>query len=110
MSRTIRRKNETQEYYWILKDWDMYLAMPSGTYLCKSIYLDKNTKAAKKALKHYHGDAGTHKCKEPGPSWYRRITRQVPLRRNSKEELRKFMLDEEHEVMITENPHLEYWT
>lgn len=110
MSRTIRRKNETQEYYWILRDWDTYWNTEDGCWYSPKVWYDKTSKEGKKALKRYHGDAGSHKCKEPGPSWYRRITRQIPLRRDSKEELRKFMLNEEHEVMITENPPLEYWT
>ena len=112
MSRTFRRKNETQEYYWVLRDWDAYWYFRGYTYESVARYTNylPKSKEGKKLLNKYHGDAGTHQCKEPGPSWYRRITRQVPLRRSSKEQLRKFMLDEEFEVIIEENPPLEYWT
>jgi hypothetical protein len=109
MSRTFRRKNVTQEYYWILRDWDWAYNTYSICYGCRKI-IDPKSQQAKNLLAKYHSDSGTHACKEPGPAWYRNVTRQRPLRREGKEQLRKFMLNEEHEVMITENPPLEYWT
>ncbi len=111
MSRTIRRKNETQEYYWVLRDMDAWRASPMWSSLRSNIFtLAADSKQGKKELNRFHSDAGTHKCMEPGPTWYRRITRQVPLRRQGKEQLRQYMLNEEMEVLIDENPPLEYWT
>lgn len=106
MSRTFRRKNETREYDWVLRDWDNWVwSLPT----VRPVFTIES-KSGKKALAKYHSDAGTHSCKEPGPSWFRKITRQRPLRREGKNKLRKFMLDEEIEVIIEEKPPLEYWT
>ncbi len=104
MSRTFRRKNCTyEEYDWVLLSWAGYSLHVSR------IRLDKKSKEGKKRLARYHSDAGGY-YKEPGPAWYRRIVAQVPLRRSSKNELRKFMLNEELEVIIETKPPLPYWT
>ncbi len=105
MSRTFRKRKNPDffsDIKWVLQDWDWKTR--------ETVLIDPKSDEAKRRLARWKSDAGTHKCREPGPSWYRRIMRQVPLRREGKEELRKFMLNEEHEVMITENPPLPYWT
>ncbi len=104
MSRTIRRKNVTYEYYWVLRDWVI-----SRGFMGYSMHNPKSIEG-KKALNRFHSDAGTHQMREPGPAWFRNVTSQRPLRRHGREQLRKFMLDEEFEVIIEENPYLEYWT
>jgi hypothetical protein len=109
MSRTFRRKNEMQEYQWVLRDWDWSYNTYGICYGQRKTY-DRDSKEAITALVRYHSDAGTHQCREPGPSWFRNLTSQRPHRRSSKEQLRKFILDQEFEVIIEDNPHLEYWT
>ncbi len=109
MSRTFRRKNETQEYDWILRDWDWSYNTYGICYGQRKTY-DRKSKEAITALAHYHSDAGTYTWREPGPSWFRNLTSQRPMRRQSKNQLRKFMLDEEFEVIIETNPKLEYWS
>lgn len=106
MSRTFRRKNETQEYWWILRDW----VYDDNAYTGRRINISSKSKEGVKLLVRYHSDAGTHACREPGPAWWRNLTSQRPLRRNGKEQLRKFMLDEEFVVIIEAMPPLEYWT
>jgi len=49
--------------------------------------------------------------KEPGPSWFRNLFEERPLRRNSKRELQKFMYDEGYEPIIDSIPRKKiYWT
>lgn len=107
MSRTFRRKNVIAEK-WYTHDW--VTAFESDWKREAYVHVPKSKAVLKKGLARWHSDAGTYACKEPGPAWFRNLTRQRPLRRKGKEELRKFMLNEEHEVMITENPPLAYWT
>lgn len=109
MSRTFRKRKKkiwSSDIKYILSDWVYDPELMFGY----TIKLDPKSDEAKRRVAKFRSDAGTHNCREPGPSWYRRITRQIPLRRDGKEQLRKFMLNEEYEVMITENPPLEYWT
>jgi hypothetical protein len=48
--------------------------------------------------------------KEPGPHWYRRMTTEVPQRREAKRELKKWMKNPEYEVQLIPKKPLEYWT
>jgi hypothetical protein len=104
MSRTIRRKNETHEYYWILRDWIF-----SSSLLMRNI-IDPQSNSGKKRLAKFHSDAGTTKCKEPGPKWFRNLMTERPQRRYAKNELRKFILDTEHIVILNSKDKLKYWT
>lgn len=126
MSRTYRRKNVTQEYYWVLREsfasdediekykdsivtinyprwggWDRYYM---------DIHFSETSEEGKKRLAHYHSDAGTIRCKEPGPRFWRNLTAERPLRRYNKQELKKFMKDSDYEPMCLEMGELEYWT
>lgn len=69
----------------------------------------KDSKEGKKRLAKYFSDNGTHKFKEPGPSWFRNLHCTRPYRRKVKNELRKFLLDEEYEIDYNE-PYVPYWT
>ncbi len=109
MSRTIRRKSETHEYSWVLRDWDTFFNTYGICYGTRITY-DPKSKYGKKALAEFHSDAGTFEGKEPGPSWFRNLTTERPQRREAKRQLHKFMLDEEFEVMLNPMDHLEYWT
>lgn len=103
MSRTYRRKSipipkyVTTEYVY---DWD------NGRYRD----LDKNSKEYKKSLAIYLSDAGSHSCKEPGPSWFRNLYTERPQRREAKRQLQKYLLDEEFVVILNAKNKLEYWT
>ena len=48
--------------------------------------------------------------KEPGPHWFRNMDSDRPLRRHSKNELRKFMFNKEYEPVISRYWKLDYWT
>lgn len=110
MSRTFRRKNATHEYYWVVRDWDLYFKVGAFNHRTRNFQFQPGTKEYDKALSEYHSDAGTHACKEPGPTWFRNITSQRPLRRDAYRQLRRFLQGEDLEVIIEENPPLEYWT
>ncbi len=53
----------------------------------------------------------TIRFKEPGPSWFRNLFEERPLRRTSKKELQKFMANEDYEPMIDPKQRKKiYWT
>ena len=126
MSRTYRRIRYRQmwgsDLDWVLRDSVYGLEnVPNET---ENIHLDpwswrgdsyrffykKDSHEGKKRIAKYFSDAGTHRFKEPGPSWFRNLFTQRPLRRHGKRELQKFLFDPEYEVIIEEKPPLEYWT
>ena len=69
-----------------------------------------NSKTGRRLIAKASSDAATHSCKEPGPGWFRNLYSDRPLRRKAKEELRKYMMNEEYEPMIEDMPPLPYWT
>lgn len=111
MSRTFRRINETQEHYWILRNWDLWFKDTEVRGCANSKYyqLDPKSKEGKEALAKYHSDK-YRSFKEPGPAWYRHMWVEKPQRREVKRQLNKFMLDEEFEVILESKPPLPYWT
>ncbi len=100
MSRTFRRKNVIPDRYFT-HDW---VSRFDSCNWISYIYVKKEGKDLTRGVARFHSEGATHNCKEPGPAWYRRITRQIPLRRSSKEQLRKYLYNEEFEVIIEEKP------
>lgn len=103
MSRTYRRKNKVGNHwgsFYYTGKWEGLVFVP----------YTKNSKEYKKGAAKFHSDAGTTSCKEPGPSWFRNLFTERPLRRHSKREIRKFMLDPDYEPIIDKKGKLEYWT
>jgi hypothetical protein len=73
MSRTYRRKNETQDYYWVLREWHF-----RRTYFDVTHH-DKNSQEGKRRIKVYHSDA---QCTmDNAPSWFKLIYARRPFRR-----------------------------
>lgn len=89
------------KYSW---DWGIY---SDPRY---NVKYKKNSKTGRKLTAKARSDAATNSCKEPGPGWFRNLYVARPLRRKVKEELRKFMFNEEYEPMILTDPPLPYWT
>ena len=119
MSRTYRRKNETRDYDWVLRDFFSLKELPSVSdyekiqlYHSKYVWVhfSKWSDRGKKLIRKYHSDAGTTNHKEPGPCWFRNAFVERPNRRKSNREIKKFMLDTEYEVIIDSKPPLKYWT
>lgn len=114
MSRTYRRKSGDQsDLHWVLRDRDWIWVDGDDLYQRHCVvetHVDRNSKEGKKRLAKYYSDAGTHRCREPGPMWFIRETAQRPYRRRANNEIRKFMRNPEHEVMIESMPHRDYWT
>lgn len=104
MSRTKRRKNTKGDYSWLLRDW---VRIGYGNYV--RVPMDPNSKEYVKTLAMYHSDVYRNH-KEPGPAWYRLYTVERPQRRKAKRELQKYMLNEEHVVILNPKDKLEYWT
>jgi hypothetical protein len=93
VSRTYRRKT-TNRINWAC-DLDYFisdLVRVPGTYNYVSVYYATDSKEYKKGLARYHSDGATSRFKEPGPSFFRNLFSDRPLRRKAKNELRKFMI------------------
>lgn len=104
MSRTYRRKRGDQyTLKWVTRD---LVRVSSGYYE----WIPLEGDALKKALAKYRSDAGTWSHKEPGPSWWRNIFTERPLRRKAKRELQKYLADQDYEPIIESMGKLEYWT
>ena len=93
MSRTYRRKT-TNRVNWAC-DLEHYISEHiriEGTYKYVRVPYPKASKAYKKGIARYHSDGATNNFKEPGPSFFRNLFSDRPLRRKAKNELRKFMI------------------
>ncbi len=111
MFRTYRRKNSTKngmcshlEYFiseWVHKEGFQYR---------ERIEFPKNSKEYQKGKAKFHSDGATTSFKEPGPSWFRNIFSDRPLRQKAKRELHKFIKNEEYEPIIESKGILPYWT
>ncbi len=114
VSRTYRRKT-TKRVNWMC-DLDYYITelVPQEGINRNRNYIripyPKDSKEYKKGYARYHSDGATNSFKEPGPSFFRNLTAERPHRRSSKEQLRKYLQNQEYEVMVLSRPKLEYWT
>ena len=107
MSRTVRRKTQDgkTDFYCFTYKW---LPIPGYT-TQQLVPLKKGTPEYKKAVAQYHSD-GYRGHKEPGPSWYRKMTVEKPMRQRNKLELLKFMRCFDYEPVVFDMYPLEYWT
>lgn len=126
MSRTYRRKDGHSSKGWMTaKDraFRKHLTVEEaldqnysnfqfcGYHFCY-VEMVPGSKEYQHAAAKYHSDAGTHNFKEPGPGWFRNVFATRPNRRETKNELRKVVLNPEYDPVITENNRkiLPYWT
>jgi hypothetical protein len=112
MSRTYRRKIGSKNHYshYFVTHELIVVESATGRKYFQWMPLDKDSKEYKKAMAIYHSDSGTFSFKEPGPSWFRKLFTERPQRRESERQLRKYLLDEEFEVILNPKDKLEYWT
>ena len=85
MSRTYRRKT-TNRINWAC-DLEHYISehiRVEGTYKYVSVYYATDSKEYKKGLARYHTDGATNRFKEPGPSFFRNLFSDRPLRRTAR--------------------------
>lgn len=102
MSRTYRRKSGKLEDFSKLSRW-----VP-GKFIREYYVPGQKEYNALKAI--YHSDSGTTDFKEPGPRWHRNLFYHRPLRRYNKQELQKFVKDEEYCYNCTNKWKKVYWT
>ena len=103
MSRTYRNRDDS-DIWWATQELVRY-----EPYKWNWFKLDPSSKEAKIKKAKLRSDA--YKAfKEPGPAWFRNLMTERPQRRFAKNEIRKWMLDAEYEVMILSKHPLEYWT
>lgn len=115
MSRTYRRRHTTQNGMWT--DLEYYTSeriypFADSWYFSASVRVpfEKGSPEYKKGKARFHSDMGTTTCKEPGPHSFRNLYSDRPLRRHDKNELRKFILDNDYESMCNSYWKLDYWT
>jgi len=107
MSRTYRRKTLPVPKYVTREEvWSWYFRRPHLHYR----YFEVGSHEHKKALAKHFSDTGTYRYKEPGPSWFRNLYTERPQRREAVRQLKKFMLNEDYEVILNAKDKLEYWT
>lgn len=108
MSRTYRRKKGHDQSEWETSYW----VYENSGWLPRTLYRlphPKDSKEYKKGKARYHSDA-LRQFKEPGPAWFRNLFVERPQRREAKRQLRKFMLDQDYEVILNGKDPLVYWT
>ena len=112
MSRTYRRKEDKGGWRGSKSHYLMECVRVEGWFHWEWIPLEPGTTKYKVASAKYHSDSGTHNFKEPGPSWFRNLYATRPNRRDTKNELRKVVLDPDYDPVIVENNSkiLPYWT
>lgn len=89
----------------------------SRTRRIKETYLDKwalgranpNSKVGKKRLARLHSDVKFSVTNWKGPSWFHNMFSQKPHRTKARAELRKFLENPEHEVILESKPPRVYW-
>jgi hypothetical protein len=101
MSKTFRRKQTRDDLRWVLREY---------VHRAPDRSIHPHSKEGKKLLARYHADMGTNLWREPGPSWFRNITVQRPLRREGSRQLKKYLLNPETEVILDAKPPLVYWS
>lgn len=113
MSRTYRRKNSKAKYraFETLAEYTVEHVRVPGGYWCIyiSVPLDPSTKEYAVKRSEYYRDK-THKFKEPGPGYFRRLFYTRPLRVAVRNEICKWMKNHEYEVVSDPIRYLPYWT
>ena len=122
MSRTIRFRKDSHIPWWANYEWRNWVEITKEEYLTtkydtklyssswrgKVIYEKRVDK--KSAFWETHKDQRFH-CKEPGPSKFRNIMEERPLRRSNKNELHKWFKDYCYEPLIdSKQRKREYYT
>jgi len=111
MSRTFRRKSEKrQNWYSCFYSFVSDYVRVEGTWIWTRVYFAKDSKEYARGVAKYHSDAGTTNFKEPGPSWFRNKFNTKPSRAGARNEINKWLRNEDYEVIAETHPHLPYWT
>ena len=92
MSRTIRRKRERHEYYWVLHDWESRL--PRGHW----VQLDPRSEAGRKAIALFHSDKSVT-MGSSAPRWYRKVF-DHRIRTGNDRMLRRWLADPEFDPVF----------
>lgn len=118
MSRTFRRKNTTQNGMWADLEYftSTYVTVNLGIwngyshFYSERVPLNKSSKEYKAGKARFHSDGGTNSCKEPGPGWFRNMFNTKPSRCGARNEINKWLRNEDYEVVAETHPRLSYWT
>ena len=106
MSRTYRRKRGDHQD---LEQKTQVMHRVPGRYIWYWFPMDPKSKQYKKVVNKYHSDAGTHKFNNCPQGWWVNMVMQRPYRRDAKQQIHKWMLDPEYEIILGEKPPLPYW-
>lgn len=104
MSRTVRRKNAKLPIWvsqpWVRVEregyWAIYVRPP----------IDFKNPAYIESKREWHQDS--HSGRYSPPSWWNNLY-QRKHRVKAREELSKWMRDEEYEIILEDKPHRDYW-
>ena len=70
---------------------------------------EPNSKEGCQRLARFHSDAKRYVMIWNGPSWWHKMTSQVPYRVRARNQINKFMRGQEEDVIIESYPHREYY-
>lgn len=107
MSRTYRLKKDKHLSKWVLIDW--HFTDRAGCVWYKEYHDAKSTEGKKRLAKH-HSDAKWLFYNERGPGWFHNYYSQRPYRRDAKNQLHRYVREEDFEVQLLRKPKREYWT
>ena len=105
MSRTYRFKSSEYMSKHILGDWEH-----TDDWRWYRVNHDPKSKEGKKRLAKHHSDKkwGFYNCK--GPGWFHNYFSQRPYRRDAKNQLHRYVREEDFVVQLLRRPKREYWT
>ena len=90
MSRTYRRRNRTDEYRWVLREWTF--GPVAGFRL-----IDRHTAEGRRAIARFHSDS-TITMSSAAPHWYRRVFNKK-LRTFDEREVRRWITNLDYEPL-----------
>ena len=103
MSRTYRRRGQSHEYYWVLRDWDA--TVPFGP----RVLFDRHSRGGRLAIARFHSDA-EETTRSAAPHWYRRSF-DHRLRTANDREYRRWLTDPDYDpVMQARHLHCANWS
>ena len=106
MSRTYRRKRgDHTDLDWQTREC---IRVP-GRYIWYWVPMDPKSKKYKKVVNKYHSDAGTHKFTNSPCGWWVNMFVQRPHRRDAKQQIHKWMMNPDYEIILGEKDPLPYW-
>jgi hypothetical protein len=103
MSRTFRRKNQVHEYFWALRDWDLFLKRGAV------VLHQRSSPSGRKATAVFHSDREIT-LGSSAPRWYRKVFDRRRRTRNERMMRRWMMAPDFDPVFEASHKHEANWS